>query len=293
VQQIALRREWEEGVRAGSASLVRSTAAAVALAVPFALPHSASGADCGHDGTGFAAWLARFKVKAAGQGISQATLSSALSGVSYDRSVIALDRSVRAFKLSFEHFYARRVSSALIRKGQRLLALHRQLLDRIEKRYGVPGSVLIAIWGLETNFGAIGSGGRSILASVATLAYDCRRPDFFRNELISALRIIDRGDMSVSQLRGGWAGEIGPMQFLPSSYYKYAVDFDGDGRKDLIHSVPDMLASTANFLKAHGWRPNEPWTPGSANYAALQQWNKAEVYARTIAVVATRMGERR
>ena len=130
------------------------------------------------------------------------------------------------------------------------------------------------------------------MRSLATLAYDCRRSEFFRNELMSALKIINRGDMSAGQLRGGWAGEIGPMQFLPSSYYKYAVDFDGDGRKDLARSVPDMLASAANYLKAYGWRAGQGWGAGSANYAVLREWNKAEVYVRTISVMADRLAGR-
>jgi lytic murein transglycosylase len=246
-------------------------------------------ADCAPDAGGFESWLAHFKVKAAAQGVGSATLSSALAGVSYDANVVRLDRSQRSFKLSFDAFYARRVSPSLIRNGQRLMSTHRQTLDRIEKRFGVPGPILVAIWGLETNYGADGNGGKSIIRSVATLAYDCRRPEFFQNELMSALRIVDRGDLTASQLQGGWAGEIGPMQFLPSSYYKFAVDFDGDGRKDLMHSVPDMLASTANLLKSYGWQPQQGWGPGSANYAALQEWNKAEVYQRTIAVMATRL----
>lgn len=267
----------------------RASAGVLFAALLMATPTHILAADCGHDGGGFDAWLVRFKTKAAAQGISGATLSSALSGVPYDRNVIRLDRSQRSFKLSFEQFYARRVSGSLISNGQRMMQTHRQLFDRIEKRFGVPPTILVAIWGLETNYGRDGGGGRSILTSLATLAYDCRRSDFFQNELMNALRIIDRGDMSASQLRGGWAGEIGPMQFLPSSYVKFAVDFDGDGRKDLIRSVPDMLASTANFLKGHGWRPQQDWMPGSANYSALQEWNKAQVYSRTIAVMATRM----
>jgi lytic murein transglycosylase len=170
-----------------------------------------------------------------------------------------------------------------------MLQRHRDLFERIEKRFGVPAPVLVAIWGLETNFGRDRGQNRSIVGSLATLAYDCRRPEFFEKELISALRIIDRGDMTASQLRGGWAGEIGPMQFLPSSYFKYAVDFDGDGRRDLIHSVPDMLASTANYLKGYGWQPKQGWGPGSPNYAVLREWNKAEVYVKTISVLATTM----
>ena len=264
-------------------------AAAFALVLA-ALPGAASAADCGNDAGGFPAWLGQFKTKATAQGISAATASSALSGLSYDHNTIRLDRSQRSFKLSFEEFYARRVSSSLIARGQRAMQTHRALLDRIEKRFGVPGSVLMAIWGLETNYGGDGAGGKSILRSLATLAYDCRRAPFFQNELINALRIVDNRDMTVGQLNGGWAGEIGPMQFLPSSYVKYAVDFDGDGRRDLIHSVPDMLASTANFLKSKGgWQPGQPWQPGSANFNALKEWNKADVYSRTIAVMASKL----
>jgi lytic murein transglycosylase len=274
------------------ASRMRIGAAAFALTLLAAIT-SARAAACGNDGSGFEAWLADFKSKAAAQGLSPAILASALSDVSYDPNVVRLDRSQRSFKLSFEEFYARRVSDSLIRRGQRWLATHAQLLERIEARFGVPGAVLVAIWGLETNYGADGNGGRSILKSLATLAYDCRRPEFFRNELLNALRIIERGDMTAAQLRGGWAGEIGPMQFLPSSYLKYAVDFDGDGRRDLVLSVPDMLASTANYLKGYGWQPRQGWEPGSANFAVIKEWNKADVYARTIAVVAARIADGR
>jgi lytic murein transglycosylase len=270
-----------------------STRAAIFAVSLLAAVSGAKAAACGNDGSGFEAWLADFKSKAAAQGLSPATLASALSDVSYDPNVVRLDRSQRSFKLSFEEFYARRVSDMLIRRGQHWLATHAQLLDRIEARFGVPGAVLVAIWGLETNYGADGNGGRSILKSLATLAYDCRRSQFFQNELLNALHIVERGDMTAAQLRGGWAGEIGPMQFLPSSYLKYAVDFDGDGRRDLVRSVPDMLASTANYLKGYGWQPRQGWEPGSANFAVIKEWNKADVYARTIAVVAARIADGR
>ena len=150
----------------------------------------------------------------------------------------------------------------------------------------MPGPILISIWGLETNYGADSSGKFSIIRSVATLAYDCRRSEFFTGHLLDAMRIVERGDLTLAQLRGGWAGEIGHTQFLPSGYYKYAVDFDGDGRRDLEASVPDMLASTANFLKGHGWQAGQGWEPGSPNYAVIKEWNKAEVYQRTIAVMS-------
>lgn len=274
-----------------SAVLKTSSLKATAVVLSLAIASSAAGAaDCGNGPGGFESWLGRFKAKAASQGISGSALA-ALDGVAYDGNVIRLDRSQRSFKLSFEQFYARRVSSSLIGNGRRKLAQNAALFDRIEKRYGVPGSVLVAIWGLETNYGGDGGGGKSILTSLATLAYDCRRSDFFANELTNALRIVARGDMSPSQLRGGWAGEIGPMQFLPSSYVKYAVDFDGDGRRDLMRSVPDMLASTANYLKGYGWKAGQGWEPGSHNYSVIREWNKAEVYVRTISVMATRLSD--
>lgn len=253
------------------------------------LSATASAADCGNGGGDFPAWLERFRKSAAGQGISPSTLSAGLDGVSYDPNIVRLDRSQRSFKLSFDQFYARRVSLSLIRRGESLMRTHGATLARIEKRFGVPAPILISIWGLETNYGADTSGKHSIIRSLATLAYDCRRSDFFRGHLVDALRIVQRGDLTLGELRGGWAGEIGQTQFLPSGYYKYAVDFDGDGRRDLARSVPDMLASTANFLKGHGWRAGQGWEPGSANYGVLGDWNKASVYQQTIAVMASKL----
>lgn len=247
---------------------------------------------CGNTSAGFDAWLTAYKARAAAQGVSASAIQSGLAGVSYDQSVINLDRGQRSFKLSFEQFYARRVSSSLISRGQSLMASNKALLDRIEKQYGVPGAVIISIWGLETNYARGTGGSKSIFRSLATLAFDCRRAQFFENELTNALRIVARGDKSVAQMRGGWAGEIGPMQFLPSSYVKFAVDYDGDGRRDLFNSVPDMLASTANFLKSYGWKAGQPWGPGTANYAAIREWNRAEVYQRTIAVMSQKLAGR-
>ncbi|MGQ0457558.1 MAG: lytic murein transglycosylase [Hyphomicrobium sp.] len=259
--------------------------AALTLGV-LAVASPAFGADCGDGAGGFGAWLDRFADKAAAQGISQRAIGSGLAGVTYDANVIRLDRNQKSFKLSFEAFYARRVGPALLAKGRRLMATHRATLDRVEDRFGVPREIVIAIWGLETNYGADGGGKKSIVRSLATLAYDCRRSPFFTGQLMDALRIIDRGDMSVAELRGGWAGEIGQTQFLPTPYVKHAVDFNGDGRRDLIHSVPDVLASTANFLKAHGWQKGGDWHPGSANYGVIKDWNRAEVYQRTISKMA-------
>ncbi len=266
--------------------------AAVAL-LAVTLPAAAFAQDCGNSGAGFEAWLERFKGKAAAQGISQGAISSALSGVSYDPTVVRLDRSQKSFKLSFEQFYARRVGPALIRRGQSLMRTHAATLDRVQKRFGVPPEIIIAIWGLETNYGSDTSGRFSIIRSLATLAYDCRRSPFFTGQLLDAVRIVQKGDMSPGEMRGGWAGEIGQTQFLPTPYVKYAVDFDGDGRRDLVRSVPDILASTASFLKGHGWQAGGSWEPGSTNYGVIKDWNRAEVYQRTISVMATKLREGR
>ncbi len=245
---------------------------------------------CGSNSEGFDRWLAAYKQRASSNGVSSQTVQSALAGVDYDRKVIGYDRGQKSFKLSFEQFYARRVSNSMIKKAQRIISERRDLFDRIEKRFGVPPSILTAIWGLETNFGGDTGGRFSILQALATLAYDCRRSAFFENELTNALQIIDKGDIPASRMRGGWAGEIGPMQFLPSSYNKYAVDFDGDRHRDLFRSVPDMLASTANYFRQKGWQRGQPWGEGTRNYDVIREWNKAEVYVKTIAAMAEKIG---
>jgi lytic murein transglycosylase len=268
---------------------MRPGVAALLLLTALVAPTGAQ--DCGNDGAGFDAWLQRFKRTAASQGISPEAIQAGLAGVTYDPTVVRLDRSQRSFKLSFEEFYARRVGSALINRGRNLMRTHRATLERIEQRFGVPAPILIAIWGLETNYGADSSGKFYVVRSLATLAYDCRRSAFFTGHLLDSLRIIQRGDLTPAQMRGGWAGEIGHTQFLPSGYFKYAVDFDGDGRRDLERSVPDMLASTANFLQGHGWQAKQPWDPGTTNFGVIRDWNRAEVYQRTIAVMANKLAE--
>jgi lytic murein transglycosylase len=249
-----------------------------------ALP--AAAASCGNDAAGFRPWVEGFKERAAAQGIKPGTLAL-LDGVKYSTKVIGLDRNQKSFKLSFEDFYARRVNNALIAQGQRLWAQNRALFDAVEKRYGVPAPILIAIWGLETNYGKL-SGKLDIVTSLATLSYDCRRSAFFEPNLMGALLIIQNGDIPRSQMKGAWAGEIGQTQFMPYNYVRYAVDGDGDGHRDLIHSVPDVIASTANFLRSHGWTGRD-WSPGSANVEVLRAWNRASVYVQTIAVMADKI----
>jgi lytic murein transglycosylase len=243
-------------------------------------------AECQRDN--FDSWLERFKQEATAQGLSQRTIASALNGVAYDPAIIARDHSQSVFQQSFEQFSGRMVSPDRLRKGANMLKRYGSILERIEERYGVPGPVLVAIWGLETDFG-VNQGKFSTIRSLATLAYDCRRPEKFRAELLDALRIIERGDLTSSEMIGAWAGEIGQTQLLPSSYLSFAVDFDGLGRRDLIHSPLNALASTANYLKNYGWKRNQPWTEGSTNFDALQKWNESEVYAKTVAYFATRL----
>ena len=239
-------------------------------------------------GTGsFQAWLDDFKAEAAAKGISQAAIVSGLNGVTLDQSVLSRDRSQKVFNQSFEEFSGRMVPPRVAR-GANMMKQYGSVLSRIEQSYGVPGEVLVAIWGLETDFG-VNIGKFPTLRSLATLAYDCRRSEMFRGELMDALRIIERGDLAPSEMRGAWAGEIGQTQFMPSSYIKFAVDFDSNGRRDLIRSAPDVLASTANFLASYGWQRGKGWEPGSANFAVLQQWNKSEVYAKTVGYFATQL----
>src|SRR5579884_420744 len=247
------------------------------------LPAQAA-APCGGD---FATWLAGFKQEAAAAGISQRTIQSALGGVTYDPAIIARDHAQGVFRQSFEQFSGRMVPPRLGR-GAQLLQRYGAIFARIEQQFGVPGPVIVAIWGLETDFGA-NSGRFPTIRSLATLAYDCRRPDKFRSELLAALRIVVCNDTAPSEMRGAWAGEIGQTQFLPSSYLKYAVDFDGNGRRDLIHSVPDVLASTANYLKSYGWQRGQPWGEGTANFQVLLQWNSSEVYTKTVAYFAQQL----
>ncbi|MBV9981361.1 lytic murein transglycosylase [Bradyrhizobium sp.] len=264
---------------------VRLFLPAVAIAMLALSGTSAPAASCGSGS--FDAWLSEFKTEAAAKGISQNAITAALNGVALDQGVLSRDRSQKVFSQSFEEFSGRMVPPRLLR-GSNMLKQYGSVLSRIEQTYGVPGEVLVAIWGLETDFG-VNTGKFPTIRSLATLAYDCRRADEFRGELMDALRIVDRGDLSPSEMRGAWAGEIGQTQFMPSSWIKYAVDFDGNGRRDLLHSVPDVLASTANYLAGYGWKRGKDWEPGSPNFEVLQQWNKSEVYAKTIATFASQL----
>ncbi len=258
------------------------------LAIGTALTVAGAGAHAAPCETGsFDTWLTDFKKEAASKGISAQAINAGLSGVTPDQAVLARDHSQKVFSQSFEEFSGRMVPPRLAR-GSNMMKQYGSVLGRIEQTYGVPGEVLVAIWGLETDFGS-NTGKFPTIRSLATLAFDCRRADQFRGELMDALRIIERGDLAPSEMRGAWAGEIGQTQFMPSSWIKFAVDFDANGRRDLLHSPPDVLASTANYLASYGWQRGKDFEPGGPNFAVLQQWNKSEVYARTIANFATQL----
>jgi lytic murein transglycosylase len=263
------------------------TAAVAGAAATMLCAAPARAAQCGDDGDGFDNWLASFKQEARSAGISASVINSALGDVSYDDSVISHDRGQRVFRQSLAQFSAHRITAFAVKKGKGELQRYAGALRAIEQRYGVPGSVLVAIWGLETGFGA-SSGNFQSFSALATLAYDCRRSARFHAELLDALRIVQRGDLEPAQMRGAWAGEIGQTQFMPSSYLKYAVGIDG-GAGDLINNPADALASTANFLHANGWRRGAGWDDGQPNFAALLEWNKAPVYAKTIALFADKL----
>ena len=207
----------------------------------------------------FDAWLAAFKQEAARDGISQRAISAALDGVTFDPAIIRRDSGQGVFQQGFLQFAGRMTGAGRYQNGLKQMKVNAALLSRIEQRTGVPPAVVTALWGLESDYGAYKGGVYNIIRSVATLAYDCRRPAFFRDQLKGAVRIVERGDLRPENMIGNWAGELGPTQFTPSDYFKHGLDFDGDGRVDMINSVPDALASAANLMKAFGWQKGEPW----------------------------------
>ncbi|WP_254276786.1 lytic murein transglycosylase [Halomonas sp. 3H] len=206
----------------------------------------------------FATWLDGFRRQARAEGITEATLARALDGVRYRPRVIELDRSQPEFVRPIWQYLDSAVSAQRVTTGRERLAEHRDTARRMEQRYGVPAEVVVAIWGIESNYGG-NFGDFSTLEALATLAYDGRRRDFARGELLAALRIIDAGDIAPDSMIGSWAGAMGHTQFIPSSFEAYAVDGDGDGRRDIWNSIPDVMASTANYLARAGWQAGQPW----------------------------------
>ncbi len=244
-------------------------------------------ARCGGD---FNTFVASISSEAQAAGISQSVIASALGGVTQDQAVLNFDRRQRGtFNKSFEQYVSTRVGPGRINTGRAMLTRHAALLSRIEQRFGVPPQILVAIWGLETDFGKGDMGRLPVFRVLATMAHDCRRTELFQGELLAALKIVQRGDLRLGDMIGAYAGEIGQTQFLPSSYIKYGVDFDGDGHVDLRHSVPDVLASTANLLHTSGFKMGAPYGEGSANFEAMREWNRATIYRKTIGYFADQL----
>jgi lytic murein transglycosylase len=207
--------------------------------------------------------------------------------------VLAFDRRQRGtFRKTFEEYAASRVSAPRIAKGKQMLQHHASLLSRVQQRSGVPPEIVVAIWGLETDFGVGDMGKMPVIRTLATMAHDCRRSELFQGELLAALKIVQRGDLPLRDLIGAFAGELGQTQFLPSSYIKYGVDFDGNGHVDLRHSIPDVLASTANLLHVSGFKNGAPYGEGTANFEAMREWNRATIYRKTIGYFADRLAGR-
>jgi lytic murein transglycosylase len=247
----------------------------------------AAAAPCGGDFNAFMSAMAR---EAAAAGVSRSVIDSAFAGVTPDPAVLAFDRRQRGtFRKSFEDYARTRVIPARINRARNLMQRHAALLSRVERQYGVPAPLLMAIWTLESDNGTGDMGKMPVVRTIATLAHDCRRTELFQRELIAALQIVQRGDLPLSQLLGAYAGELGQTQFLPSSYIKYGVDYDGNGHVDLRRSVPDVLASTANLLKVNGWRAGAPFDEGSANFEVMREWNRSVIYRKTIVLFAERL----
>ncbi len=248
---------------------------------------AAQAARCGGD---FNSFIASMTQEAQAAGVSASVTSAALGGVSPDPAVLAFDRRQRyTFNKTFEQYVSTRVGAGRISGARAMLKRHAALLSQIEQRFGVPREIIVAIWGLESDFGKGDTGKLPVIRTLATLAHDCRRTDLFQGELLAALKIVQRGDLQLRDLIGAYAGEIGQTQFLPSSYIKYGVDFDGDGHVDLRHSIPDVLASTANLLHTSGFKMGQPYGEGTPNFEAMREWNRAVVYRKTIGYFADRL----
>ena len=251
-----------------------TTAAFLSLAMFTGLGSQADAAQCGNGPGGFEAWKSQFAQEARAKGVGAAGVS-ALMSTNYASATINADRSLHSFKLSLDQFLAKRGAPAIVARGRALKRSQAALFASIQARYGVPPGPLIAIWGMESGFGSQ-RGNQNMLSSIATLAYDCRRPEYFTDQLYSALQLIDRGTISASQ-RGSMHGEVGQTQFLPKNIAAYGV---GN-----LECASGALSSTANFLKAHGWRAGAGYQPGEPNFAAIEAWNAAVVYQKAIALM--------
>lgn len=260
----------------------------ILLATAFAaLAAPALAAPCGNDSSGFAAWKQAFAQEAAAAGVGQAGLS-ALANASYSQSTINADRNQTGVRYELNEFIRIRLGSldSFASQMRRERDRNPNFYASLEQAYGVPAGILLAIHGMETGFGRT-MGNTPVVDSISTVAYDCRRSDFFTPHAIAALMLVDQGGLAPDQ-RGAAHGEMGHTQFLPGNALRYGVDADGNGRVDL-YSVSDSLASTANFLRQKGWQPGQGYQEGSGNFRILNEWNAATVYQQAIALSAARL----
>ena len=246
---------------------------------------SAGAAPCGNNSAGFGAWKTEFAREARRAGIKKRGLK-ALSQAQYASATIAADRGQKSFKFTLDKFMQVRGADTIVAQGRKRKARNPEFYATLEKQYGVPAGILIAIHGMETAFGGF-MGDSPVVSAIATLAYDCRRSEFFVPHAIGALRLIDQGSITSATL-GAKHGELGHTQFLPGNALTYGVDATGDGLVD-FYNVSDALASTANFLHQKGWQPGKGYQKGQPNFPVIKQWNAAHVYQEAIAIMAHRI----
>ncbi|MEX0318438.1 MAG: lytic transglycosylase domain-containing protein [Ruegeria sp.] len=251
----------------------------------FIAPAPLSAANCGNTSAGFEAWKKDFAKQARRSGVRKTGLK-ALAQTQYATRTISADRNQKSFKYSLEKFMQVRGANAIVSQGRKRKAANPQFYAALERQYGVPAGILIAIHGMETGFGRF-MGDSQVVSAITTLAYDCRRSDFFIPHAIGALKLVDQGAITMAT-KGAKHGELGHTQFLPGNAMTYGVDANGDGRVD-FYNLTDALASTANFLRQKGWKPGRGYQTGQPNFAVIQQWNAASVYQKAIAIMASRI----
>ena len=242
-------------------------------------------ATCGNTSAGFPAWKKEFAKEAKKAGIKKRGLQ-ALAGTTYATKTISADRNQKSFKYSLDKFMRVRGADTIVAQRRKRKARNPEFYAALERRYGVPAGVLIAIHGMETGFGGF-MGDSQVVSAITTLAYDCRRSEFFVPHAIGALKLVDQGSITMAT-KGAKHGELGHTQFLPGNALTYGVDATGDRRVD-FYNMTDALASTANFLRKKGWKPGRGYQPGQPNFKVIQQWNAATVYQQSIAIMAARI----
>jgi lytic murein transglycosylase len=253
---------------------LRHLCAAPVVAAVLFVGSAALATDCRDNGP-FEPWLERFKAEAIKQGISRNAVAAAGPYLVFDQRIVNIDHGQRIFAQSFLEFSGKMLPAYRLQQGAAQIKKYQPVFDRAEKQYGVPAAVITGFWGLESDFGS-NQGKDNSIKSLTTLAYDCRRADMFRGHLFDALRLIERGDLQPADMLGSWAGELGQTQMMPSEYIKWAVDYDSDGKRNLIRSVPDVIGSTANYLVSLGWKRGEPWLE-EVRVPAKLPWDQADL----------------